>query len=445
MNKTIKHFQKRSGKYFILTAVMIAVLIFANSCKNDDDDPDFTADFNVTYLDNNYVRFENQSVGEYFSLIWNFGNGQSDTTTDKNKIQQVYYPEAGTYEVILKLSDYSGNITSASKTVNIETDDFLVSFTAGEMQDDPNRYILTNTTQGTYDSFKWLYNDEVVENELEHIAYFPYAGTYEVALQVIKNNTEYTETKTLIVSRDDPNLNFKLAWSEEFNYTGLPANDKWNMETGGGGWGNNELQYYTNTEDNAFVDNGMLTITAKEEAYSGRDYTSARITTQNKYDFKYGKIKAKIKLPYGQGLWPAFWMLGAKFSTVGWPQCGEIDIMEMVGGTNGDKTCYSTLHWDDNGHAEYGESYTLPSGILADEFHVFSVEWDDQTIKGFIDDTQYFTIDISPAALSEFHEKFFIILNVAVGGDWPGPPNASTTFPQTMKVDYVRVYQKTSD
>ena len=132
------------------------------------------------------------------------------------------------------------------------------------------------------------------------------------------------------------------------------------METGGGGWGNNELQYYTNTESNAKVENGILTITAREESVGGRDYTSARITTQNKFDFKYGRIEARIKLPYGQGLWPAFWMLGQIISSVGWPACGEIDIMEMVGGTDNDNTVHSTFHWDNDGeHAQYGESYTL--------------------------------------------------------------------------------------
>ncbi len=198
------------------------------------------------------------------------------------------------------------------------------------MQDDPNRYILTNTSLGSYDSFKWIYEDQEVENETEHIAYFPYAGTYEVELLVIKNSTEYSETKNLVISQDDPNINFQLVWSEEFNYTGLPESATWNMETGGGGWGNNELQYYTNTENNAYVDNGMLTITAREESYGGRDYTSARITTQNKYDFKYGKIEAKIKLPYGQGLWPAFWMLGANFNTVGWPNVVKLILWKWL-------------------------------------------------------------------------------------------------------------------
>jgi beta-glucanase (GH16 family) len=190
------------------------------------------------------------------------------------------------------------------------------------------------------------------------------------------------------------------------------------------------------------VENGILTITAREESVGGRDYTSARITTQNKFDFKYGRIEARIKLPYGQGIWPAFWMLGSNFSSIGWPMCGEIDIMEMIGGTDNDNTVYATLHWDNDGsNADYGLSYTLPSGIFADDYHIFAVEWDSQEIKAYMDDIEYFVADITPAELSEFQNNFFILLNVAVGGNWPGPPDGTTTFPQTMEVDYVRVYQ----
>ena len=266
------------------------------------------------------------------------------------------------------------------------------------------------------------------------------AGDYDIELQIIRGDEVFSNTQSVTIEQDDqgdPNL----LWSEEFNYSGLPDASIWNMETGGGGWGNNELQYYTDREDNASVGGGYLTITAQEEAYGGRHYTSARMTTQNKFDFKYGKIVARIKLPYGQGIWPAFWMLGSNFNSVGWPSCGEIDIMELVGGNGGDNTCHATLHWDNSGqHASYGESYTLPSGIFADDFHVFTVEWDAQRIKGLVDGHQYFVTDITPSGLSEFHEDFFIILNVAVGGNWPGAPNATTEFPQTMQIDYIRIY-----
>ncbi|MFC2137494.1 family 16 glycosylhydrolase [Bacteroidota bacterium] len=233
----------------------------------------------------------------------------------------------------------------------------------------------------------------------------------------------------------------QLVWADEFDYEGLPDNNRWTFEIGGHGWGNNEWEYYTDRIENAEVKDGLLTITAIKEDYSGSEYTSARLVTLEKFSFKYGKIEARIKLPYGQGIWPAFWMLGNTFETDGWPACGEIDIMEMIGGTNNDNTIHGTVHWDNNGqHAMYGNSETLSSGIFADDFHVFSVEWDSDKIVWKLDGTQYHVIDITPADLSEFRDEFFIILNLAVGGNWPGYPDESTVFPQTFEIDYVRVY-----
>jgi len=234
----------------------------------------------------------------------------------------------------------------------------------------------------------------------------------------------------------------ELVWSDEFDYTGLPDPNKWTFETGGN-WYNNELQYYRDGTNNAEVMNGKLVITAKEESFGGNDYTSARmITFQNGGYWQYGKVEARIKLPYGQGIWPAFWMLGKNFETVPWPACGEIDIMEMIGGGDNDKTIHGTAHWEDynSNHAYVGGSKTLSSGIYADDFHVFSMEWNAQQIKWFMDGIQYYSLDISSQDKSEFDAEFFIILNVAVGGDWPGNPDATTVFPQTMEIDYVRVY-----
>jgi beta-glucanase (GH16 family) len=417
-------------------------IFFSTGCNKDDED--FTADFSFVNKDANHVEFTNQSSGDYYSLVWDFGNGETETTTDKNKTYTIFYPAAGDYVVTLRLTNTSGSVKNQSKTVTILSDDtsLNVTFTAEVDPDDPNMVILKNTTEGEYDSFKWIYNGNVVENVMEYQAYFPFAGEYEIELVVTRSVQNLSSKKTVTITQDDPDYEEGLVWADEFNYTGLPDPSKWNMETGGNGWGNNELQYYTNTENNAMVENGILTITARKESFQGSDYTSARITTQNKFDFKYGRIEARMKLPYGQGLWPAFWMLGANFNSVGWPACGEIDIMEMVGGTNQDNTVYSTLHWDNNGSkADYGKSYTLPTGNFADGYHIFAIEWNNTKITAFVDDTQYFVIDITPAALSEFQQNFFIILNVAVGGTWPGPPDASTVFPQTMEVDYVRVYQ----
>lgn len=232
--------------------------------------------------------------------------------------------------------------------------------------------------------------------------------------------------------------NYQLVWSDEFNDTAL--NDFiWKYETGNNnGWGNNELEYYTNNPRNVSLSNGKLFINALKENYQGFQYTSARILTR--ISWMYGKIEARIKLPYGQGMWPAFWMLGANINTVGWPTCGEIDIMEMIGGQDRENTAYGTLHWNSDGHQSKGSFYKLPSGKLSDDFHVYSIEWNSQMIIWYVDGSLYYLLPFNET-MSAFKAPFFIIINLAVGGNWPGNPNNTTTFPQTMTVDYVRVYQ----
>lgn len=228
---------------------------------------------------------------------------------------------------------------------------------------------------------------------------------------------------------------YTLMYADEFDGTSLNTGD-WNYETGDHGWGNNELQNYQAGANNISVSNGKLVIEAREE---NGGYTSGRITTQGKKTFKYGRIDIRAKLPFGQGIWPALWMLGDNINSVSWPACGEIDIMEMVG--HDAATTHGTIHWEQNGHASYGGHKTISTGILADEFHVYTIIWDAGQIKWLLDDVQFHVADVSPTALSAFDNNFFFIMNVAVGGNWPGYPNASTTFPQRMIVDYVRVFQ----
>ncbi|MEQ9008202.1 MAG: glycoside hydrolase family 16 protein, partial [Ekhidna sp.] len=205
--------------------------------------------------------------------------------------------------------------------------------------------------------------------------------------------------------------------------------------------GNNELQYYR--EDNTSVSDGYLTIEARKESFNGRSYTSSRLTTEDKFDFNYGRVDIRARLPEGQGIWPALWMLGANFRSVGWPSCGEIDIMELIGGGDGrDDVVYGTAHWDNDGtKADFGGNTQLSSGKFSDQFHVFTIIWDANSITWFLNDQQFHTMDITPTALSELRNNFFLIFNVAVGGNWPGSPNATTTFPQRMFVDYIRVFQ----
>jgi len=240
---------------------------------------------------------------------------------------------------------------------------------------------------------------------------------------------------------------YELVWSDEFEGDTLNSSN-WEYMIGDGtsygipGWGNNELQFYTNRDTNVFIEDGKLVIQALKESYSGKNYTSARLTTENNKSFKYGKIEARMKLPFGQGIWPAFWMLGNNISSVGWPASGEIDIMEMIGGVGNDNVIHGTVHWESGGnHAQYGGSYILQSGIFADNFNVFSIEWTPQFIKWYINGSQYHVIDITPSGLSELQQDFFILLNAAVGGNWPGSPDASTQFPQRFEIEYIRVFQ----
>ncbi len=237
---------------------------------------------------------------------------------------------------------------------------------------------------------------------------------------------------------------YQLVWQDEFNDNFLNMSN-WDFEIGDGcpdlcGWGNNELEYYR--AENVSVSDSVLTIEARQESFGGRDYTSARLISRGKQSFRYGRIDIRALLPQGKGMWPALWMMGKDFNSVGWPFCGEIDIMEMIGGS--ENTCYGTAHWDDGQeHASYGQSITVSPDSFAEAYHVFSIIWDENNIKWLVDDDIYNQLSITDPFMSEFHQEFWFIMNVAVGGNWPGNPNASTVFPQHMKVDYVRVFQKT--
>jgi beta-glucanase (GH16 family) len=247
---------------------------------------------------------------------------------------------------------------------------------------------------------------------------------------------------------------WKLVWSDEFNGPNGSAVDssKWVSESGGGGWGNNELEYYTTRRENAFQQDGNLVIKVLQEKYIGpddatRNYTSARLKTLGKFSQTYGRFEARIKIPRGQGVWPAFWMLGNDIDKPGWPTCGEIDIMENIG--KEPALVHGTIHGPGySGEHGIGAPYALPSGqAFADDFHVYAVEWEPNAIRFYVDDHLYTTrtpADLPKGAKWVYDHPFFLLLNVAVGGYWPGDPDATSTFPQTMLVDYVRVYERAS-
>lgn len=255
----------------------------------------------------------------------------------------------------------------------------------------------------------------------------------------------------IITSRDptDSIPDWELVWNDEFNGTDIDLT-KWEHEVNGQGGGNNELQYYTDRQFNSLIDNGKLAIRAWKETYTGpdgtRDYTSARLRTKNKGDWKYGRFDIRAKLPFGQGLWPAIWMLPTDWIYGGWAASGEIDIMELLG--QDPKKVYGTLHyggeWPDNVHS--GDSFSLLIGSFASEYHTFTLEWEENEIRWYVDGTLYLTqtnwYSSNAPYPAPFNQRFHIILNVAVGGNWPGDPDSTTTFPQTMLVDYVRVYKK---
>lgn len=239
---------------------------------------------------------------------------------------------------------------------------------------------------------------------------------------------------------------WRLIWSDEFNAPAntAPNSSKWTYDLGAGGWGNHELETYTKDAQNVFQDGeGHLVIRAVKAA-SGK-ITSARLKTQGKFSVQYGRVEARMKIPHGQGMWPAFWMLGNKIESSGWPDCGEIDVMENIG--KEPAVVHGTVHGPGySGAHGISSQYTLPGGEpLSKDFHVYAVEWSPDSIKFFIDSTAYGTV--TPASLPKgaawvYNQPFFLLLNLAVGGDWPGSPDSTTQFPQTLLVDWVRVSQR---
>ena len=249
-----------------------------------------------------------------------------------------------------------------------------------------------------------------------------------------------TDEKQTVVTKNN------LVMSEEFNVDGAPNSNLWSCEIGLGPdpsnpWGNYEEQYYTDRPQNIKVENGVLKITARREQYMGSSYTSARIISKGKYEKKYGRIEARIKLPRGKGLWPAFWMLGANSDTVIWPQCGEIDIMEYLG--NSPTKIFGTVHGPGYSAGEsISKNFFLSNSRFDTDFHIFGIEWDENRVNFYVDDILYHSVtpeDVPGEWV--FNQSFYMILNIAVGGNLPGSPNGETPFPQEMLVDYIRVYE----
>ncbi|MBV42854.1 MAG: hypothetical protein CL834_07460 [Crocinitomicaceae bacterium] len=350
------------------------------------------------------------------------------------------------------IADYNGTIIDAFSNYSEQSYDCTsieIDFNFGEEPDAPVTFELLPESTSCSCPFIGT-NDAGLIFTITNIT----ATTLELQAQGDNSNCETTEayfTFTFVRMTEDTNdgtgypapesyPGMDLVWSDEFNGTAVDTQN-WTYDLGNNGWGNNEWQNYTNSTANSSVANGHLTITARE---NGSNYTSARLKTQGLQDFQFGRIDIRAKLPEGQGIWPALWMLGINITNGGWPQCGEIDIMEMVG--HEASTVHGTAHWGSewSSHQYSGSSITLPNGEhFSETFHLFSVDWQPNSITWYMDNQEYYSI--SPNQMNgqpyPFNAPFFFIMNIAVGGDWPGYPDASTTFPQEMIVDCVRVFQ----
>ena len=261
-----------------------------------------------------------------------------------------------------------------------------------------------------------------------------------------------TPTPTPTSTPAPPPGPWMLTWSDEFDGAdgSRPDESRWAYDIGGGGYGNQELETYTSRPDNVTIEKGALVITARAEHFTGpdgipRDYTSARLKTEGRFGQRYGRFEARIQIPRGQGIWPAFWLLGANAGGVGWPACGEIDIMENIG--REPNTVHGTFHGPGySGGSGIGAAYQSADGKpFADGYHLYAVEWDPAEIRWYVDDHLYETrkpSDLPGGSRWVFDHDFFIIINVAVGGEWPGNPDSTSVFPQQMKVDYVRLYKR---
>lgn len=296
-------------------------------------------------------------------------------------------------------------------------------------------FTATATNAVTYD---YEFGDGVIATVPTGITQYRYTltgtNTYTVKVTA-KSSSGQTLVKSVPVTVSVTVTAPVLVWSDEFNTDGLPDASKWGYDIGAGGWGNQELQYYTSRADNAVVINGVLKITAKKEDYSGSAYTSARLLSKGKYEFKYGKVEAKAKLPAGVGTWPAIWMLGGNISTVSWPACGEIDIMEHLGRDL--NKIYGTLHYPgrSGGNAD-GATKVISNATT--EFHIYTLEWNPSLIKISVDGEQVHSV-VNSASIP-FNHDFFLIMNIAMGGNFGGAMDPAVTS-ATMEVDYIRVYQ----
>ena len=331
-------------------------------------------------------------------------------------------------------SDSDNDVTEPNIPTNLSISGVKVGADGTNPNGDGSGVVNFTITATNATSYRVLINNETLELTQNTFSYtFTQGGTNNYSIIVSAYNaagfTSTTYDITVYVFSE-----LQLVWSDEFNTNGAPNPSHWGYDLGDHGWGNNELQNYTNSIENAVVDNGVLKIVAKAD---GTGYTSARLKSQGLQSFTYGKIEVRAKLPPSQGTWPAIWMLGSNFTNVGWPHCGEMDIMEQTGWDK--NKVLGTFHWQDsasNSYAGYGEETTASTSTS--EFHLYTLEWTSDVIHVLYDDVTYVTFTNNSSL--PFNADFFIILNIAMGGNLGGTVDPNFT-QDTMEVDYVRVYQ----
>jgi len=335
------------------------------------------------------------------------------------------------------LASCSKGSSSSSGTVPTAPSNLVVTATASTDGSGNVSFTATATNAVTY---VFEYGNGIIETVPGGIVNYRYTQVGNITYTVnvtAKSSSNLTVSKSITVTVNVAGGSPTLVWSDEFDVDGAPNAAKWGYEigTGSGGWGNNELQYYTSRAENAVVVGGVLKIIAKKESYMGSAYTSARLLSKGKYSFKYGRIEVRAKFPTGVGTWPAAWMLGDNINTVGWPACGETDIVEHLGRDL--NKIYGTLHYPgrSGGNAD-GNTIIIPDATTA--FHTYSVDWSATAVKIYVDSQLFHTVANSAAL--PFNQNFFILLNMAMGGNFGGAIDPAFTN-ATFEIDYIRVYQ----
>jgi len=356
------------------------------------------------------------STAEWDGIYWDF-EGMVDFSS--NKVFSMLVKSAFAGKVILKLEATNSASTNVEVQVNY-------------------------SGSGNWELLTFDFAPKSPSSEIYgRMVIFMDAGAFNGGNDWFFDNIQGPEAKYPVAEPHD----WELVWSDEFDYTGLPNSTKWNYDTGGGGFGNNELQYYTYADaDNVHVDGEKLTITAKKEVYSGMNYTSARLLSKGKGDWLYGRVEVKAKVAGGRGSWPAIWMLPTDWYYGNWPASGEIDIMEYVGYDPG--IVHGTVHTNDFNHTlgtQVGTSKTVADAETA--FHVYALNWFEDKIELYVDEVKYFSFPYySDWKKWPFNKRFHLIMNIAVGGNWGGVQGVDdTAFPMKMEVDYVRVYKEATN